>query len=106
MSMNTFCKLCKVTYDPSTWSLEDHIRVARVVYVANLIDQPNDSPDGRRVSEFVRSGVLPDKLDVFGCFVDKDSALTMILYLGSFLDTMELDERTLDLLLDVSNMPL
>jgi hypothetical protein len=76
------------------------------MYVANLIDQPNDSPDGKRVTHFVRTGVLPDKFDVFGCFVNKDSALTMILYLGSFLDAMELNERTLDLLLDVSNMPL
>lgn len=104
--MDTFCKLCKVKYDPSTWLLEDHIRVARVVYVANLIDQPNDSPDGKRVTHFVRTGILPDKFDVFGCFTDKDSALTMILYLASFLDTMELDERTLDLLVCVSNMPL
>jgi hypothetical protein len=104
--MDIFCKLCKVTYDPDTWSLEDHIRVARVVYVANLIDQPNDSPDGRRASEFVRTGVLPATFDVFGCFVDKESALTLILYFASYLDKMELDERLLDLLMDVSNMPL
>lgn len=76
------------------------------MYVATLIDQPNDSPDGRRVSEFVRTGILPATFDVFGCIVDKESALTLILYLASFLDTMELDERTLDLLLDVSNMHL
>ncbi len=100
--MDIFHALCKLPSDKSTWTDEDHVRLARVMYIANIIDQPNDGPDGKHVAEFVRTGVLP-KLH---CFFDKDSSLVVIRYLSIVWKNVELDERTLDLLMGVANMPL
>lgn len=102
--MYIFSTLCKVPADQGTWSLSDHIRLARVMYVANVMDQPNDSPDGKRIAKFAHTGVLPE-LDVFGCFHDKKSSTMMIRYLSTVLTDVHLDERMLDLLMTVANMP-
>ena len=59
---------------------KDFVLVARVLYVANLMDQPNDSVDGTRVAEFVRSGAIPDCV-VFCVLNSIETASTMVRYL-------------------------
>ena len=61
-------------------SENEYILLARVLYVANLMDQPNDSNDSALVAEFVRTGVEPD-CAVFGVLTCLHTASTMVHYL-------------------------
>ncbi len=61
---------------------KDYILVARVLYVANLMDQPNESEDGKRVAEFTRTGAVPNCV-VFSVLDSLQNASTMVRYLRS-----------------------
>lgn len=65
---------------PEFSSEKDFILVARVMYVANLMDQPNDSVDGELVAEFVRTGVFPNCV-VFSVLNSLENATTIVRYL-------------------------
>jgi hypothetical protein len=67
---------------PEFYKEEDYILVARVLYVANLMDQPNDSNDSKFVAEFVRSGTVPDCV-VFQVVRSLSAATTMVQYFRS-----------------------
>lgn len=83
---------------------KDLILVARVMYVANLMDQPNDSDDSKLVTEFVRTGVVPDCV-VFQVIRSLSAASTMVRYFRSvWLDkddfVWNLDEARIRVLTD------
>lgn len=83
---------------------KDLILVARVIYVASLMDQPNDSNDSKLVAEFVRTGAVPDCV-VFQVIRSLSAASTMVRYFRSaWLDmddfVWKLDEARIRVLTD------